>query len=785
MTLAFVDTETCGLTGPAVTIQYAYDNGPISVHDIWLEPVSDTLHLIEELLRCDVVGFNLAFDIFQLAKIYNMLTYLPGDAYPEDHIEELAEYEPLARDGLCLKPKRACDLMCHARKTKYQSTMDRKDIVIKRVPTVLAFRLAELLEKKIELSDIYFARRKDKFAPKWKVVDIEANDDFKNVVLSFRASSSLKALAVDALKLDDVAKFSDVEMKPEYFPIEAGWAPFAKAISSKESGWYGEIKKGNKLVKGFTWPRKIRFHIDHWKYYQRARKYAEDDVHYTRGLYEYFERPEPGDNDSELACMVAVVRWKGYAIDIPKLTRQREEAIKLAKSVPTAPKQVRAYIYGALSEPEKLVLQGSTKKEVLEAIAKWQAQQCIACGGTKCIVCDFTGTLTHPAAERAKHVLEARTAAKHVDLYNKLLMAGRFHASFNVIGTLSSRMSGSDGLNPQGIPGKEKVRSCFPFTTPGLDVLCGGDFDSFEVVIAVATYKDPDLEKELLTCDDCDGLMLANDGPPRCVKCHGLNGKKIHALFGVNVFTDMTYEQIKKDKVVYTNCKRAVFAMLYGGEGFTLASRLNVPIEVAEAAHQRFLTTYRRVGAERERVIQMFQSMQQEGGIGTRIVWKEPAERIESLFGFPRYFTLENLITKSLFELANNPPKEWRKVQVKVQRRDDRIQTAGGAVQSAIYAAAFAIQASNTRAAANHVIQSSGAQITKTVQRRIWDVQPAGVHPWRTQPCNIHDEILAPTHPDYVGQVRDAVNNTVESFRPQVPLISMKWRTDLKTWADK
>ena len=177
-------------------------------------------------------------------------------------------------------------------------------------------------------------------------------------------------------------------------------------------------------------------------------------------------------------------------------------------------------------------------------------------------------------------------------------------------------------------------------------------------------------------------------------------------------------------------------------------------------------------------------SMRQPGGIGTRVEWAEPDEYIESLLGFKRYFTMENQIVKALFNLANDPPKEWLRMNIKVTRRD-REQTAGGALRSALFAAAFAQQAANMRAAANHVIQSTGAQITKRVQRNIWGIQPSGINPFIVQPLNIHDEVLSPTHPDFVTKVKEVVDKTVESFREKVPLIKMDWKSNLKTWADK
>ena len=179
--------------------------------------------------------------------------------------------------------------------------------------------------------------------------------------------------------------------------------------------------------------------------------------------------------------------------------------------------------------------------------------------------------------------------------------------------------------------------------------------------------------------------------------------------------------------------------------------------------------------------------MRQPNGIGTRVIWHDPAEYAESLFGFRRYFHLENQITKELFVIANSPPDDWKNITIKVKRRfdSDREQTASGAVQSALYGAAFGVQASNMRAGMNHVIQSSGAQITKNVERKIWDIQPHGFNEWIVQPCNVHDEIITPTHPDYVDVVNKVVNEAVESFRSKVPLIAMEWKDHINDWSEK
>ena len=238
-------------------------------------------------------------------------------------------------------------------------------------------------------------------------------------------------------------------------------------------------------------------------------------------------------------------------------------------------------------------------------------------------------------------------------------------------------MSGGDGLNPQGIKHTYDVRSMFPLAWEGWE-LGIGDFDSFEVTIADAVCNDPELRADLQS------------------------GKKIHAIFGSMLFPEMSYEQIiataKTENDLYTKGKQGLFAaILYGGTYETLMRKLGVLEKNAKSAIEKLLNRYLGVKAWRERVARAFCSMTQPAGVGSQVVWRDPAEYCETFLGFRRYCSLENKICKALFDLARKPPKAWRDCKVKVVRRD-RVQTAGGAVSSALYGAAFGIQSGLVRA---------------------------------------------------------------------------------------
>ncbi len=841
MTKVYLDTETCGLHSQMVLLQYAEEDGPIVLHEVWRRPIHETLALIEWLCEHTIVGFNLAFDWFHIVKTYTTFRLADPNWIPCEHIDEIAMLEPKAQDGPCVKPAGALDLLLHSRKGPYQSLMAREDIRIRKVPTALAYALSKELEDRIELDSIYFAKSADKEAPRWHVFDRRKkdgliDDDFKDVCLRFNPAGGLKFLAEHAMGFSPKYHYKDVEPDPAWRPYEVGYAPTALAVSSPAKKWEVWIEKdGKQKLAGRAWPAVIAKFIEHWATRADARDYATDDIVYTRALDKHFGYPTPNDDDSILACMVPVIRWRGFTIDLGGMRKLLDQAKAVVASSPVninKPTEVRAYLLEVMDDIESLKIQESTKKQNLESASKYQVivdtdeddeddigtegvegwdgihvhEFCLKCDGTGqlptgiCPRCQGKGQLKagqpHPAAERAKELLKIKHAIKEVELFQKLIFAKKFHASFNIVGTLSNRMSGGDGLNAQGIKASDEVRCMFPLAWSGYQ-LCGGDFDSFEVTIADAVYNDPEIRKTLITkapCIDCNGTgkccskkcrKCGGKGTHDCEECDGtgVGTKKIHALFAMILF-ECSYEEVVNDKEKYKKGKGGVFAEIYGGNWATLMRNLSISEAVARHADEEWGKRYKGIGKARERTIQKFCSMKQPAGIGSMVVWDEPAEYVESFLGFRRYFTLENKICRALFELARKPPKGWRNHDLKVTR-SNRVQTAGGAVASALYGAAFQIQAANMRAAANHEIQSPGGQITKHVQRSIWDIQPAGIHELLVGPMNVHDELMCSTHPSVVKQVTEVVRTVVESYRDKVPLIGMSWFEAMDNWAEK
>ncbi len=733
------DTETVGFTGPAVLIQYAEDDGPIKLFSPWYHRVHETLDLIEWIMDNEVCGFNLSFDHFQLSKLYTMFSLHEDKLdYPIDYIDDFAIHEEAARHlDICLKPKAALDLMLHARKGPYQSLMNRDPIRIKRVPRILAGRLAKELDQRVELDEIYFARKKNKATPRWQVFpDKKDPEEFCDIVMRFAPKGDLKTLAAHALKVE-VTRFADIEFRTPDL-VEYEFAPYALAVG-KPGRWKN------------AWPDYIKLHADHWKYNSDARQYAMDDVQWTRGLYHHFDEPPAGDDESELACHIASTRWRGYSLDLDQVEECKRIAKKRITQCPyNAPKKALEWLHAAMPEEERELVT-DTGNVTLSEIISWKG---------------------HPAASRAHELQESRRAAKEIYLYEMLLKAKRAHFDFKITGARSGRMSGGSSenpttktgsINPQGIKRADYVRACFTFADRG-EMLCGGDFDAFEVSILAAKYPDTKLNDALHS------------------------GKKIHALFALKLWPDLTYDGIMATKGTeddrYTYGKNTVFSQAYDGTAQTIVKKIpGATIEQAETASKAWRTDYPEMAAGVAKEKARFCSMVQPNGIGTRVVWNDPPDHAESLLGLKRYNFLENKITKVLFDLANKMPKEWQAIKIKIVRRD-REQWVSGATCSAIYAAAFSLQASVMRAALNHFIQSTGAGIMKQTQRAVADLQPTGINPFKVRSSNIHDELLCVCKPEMYTKVDSIIKKTVESFRELIPLIKFDLK-EMNSWASK
>jgi DNA polymerase I-like protein with 3'-5' exonuclease and polymerase domains len=544
--------------------------------------------------------------------------------------------------------------------------------------------------------------------------------------LTFSPTAQLKAV-ISEITGKDVVTFEDLEKLPKVEEFE--WRPFHNA-----------------------WLDVSRDHIWAWTNDPRRIEYAKNDVEYLRILYDYFKQPK-SDNDSRLAWGIGQMFGHGYAINIGKvedrLSYIDSKLCDLDINV-NAPRQMLKLLHDNCLPIERPFIK-DTRSDTLKNIIKND------------LSCKHV----------AEKILNARHDLKEKDLLNKIKLVKRLHPMYKAVGTKSNRMSGgsenyiksSGSINVQGIKKGDSIRSLFKLADEGY-ILCGGDFDAFEVSIADAVYDDEQLRTDLLS------------------------GKKIHGLFAEEIY-GIPYDEIylHKDenendpKGWYGRGKKAVFAFFYGANYQKIASVMGISEEEAQKGLINLKRRYPGIERAQVRAFDNLSALRQPDGIGTKVIWKDPKMFAESLLGFRRDFTLEFNIIKSIFNLSNKLSKDFGKEFTVVRR--DRMQTGGGAARSALYAAAFNLQSYVIRAGINHEIQSTGGEITKEVQGAIWEVQPIGISQFLVLPLNMHDEIMCPCKPEVVGMVEKIVYREINRLKSIVPLLGMKWKSNLDSWSNK
>jgi hypothetical protein len=745
----YIDSETCGLVGPMVLLQYAEDDGPVTLHEVWRTPARRTLDLIERLADGHVIGFNLVFDWFHVQKIQNMLACLPKRKLSrQPQVKDMADVErraPLFGD--CVKPRAALDVYLHLITGPFQSLMERKPIRIRKVPEMIAQELVVELQGALQFDWIYTHKKKE--GPAWKVKPSKDAPGFVDISFSFGASRTLKSIHRYTMGSDPIL----FPMPDEMYPVETQWSP------------YHDGRPG-------TWPDRIKEHVRYWSKNQLARQYGQDDVTMVRDLHRKFGG-EPGDMESTLACMIGSVRYRGFPIDIDaaqkELAKSREQELSAG---PLDWRPVLAKLHELCDDPLEVSIITSTKDEALEPLVKW-----VGADGP------------HPVAVYAASVREARKHRFRAQWLQKLVQAGRFHPSLSPVGTLTRRASGSGGFNPQNIDKEHETRALFVFSdTPetfrqyeqflgtklgdpeavGKWRGCVGDFDSFETVIAIATWQD-ELLRHYIDKD---------------IKPYHVFGSYLYrrALGGGCAKKALTEIRKEENYVQYASrAKNSWYGLMYGAQEFKISQTAGVPIEhVAEAL--------RDMGEEcvgmargRQKVFDDLSCVLQEHE-GRGFHWRQPNPRIANILGWERDFSFEVEIIKALFHMRL--PSDWRDIDIKVVR-SNREQTVYGATCSAMLGAVKQMEARMKRQAGNSIMQSGGAMYCKDLEVRQWDdAQPCGVHPWNIAVLNVHDELG--------GALRDGVSvakvteQALKDYSEKVPLVKLGWQEDgVHSWADK
>jgi hypothetical protein len=730
--MIFLDTESVGFTGPPVLIQYQELGGEYVEFRVWENPVCDFLDLIESFLHADkLVIFNATHDSFVLGKWYAIFskvndTSLRPDPKEIRKIEEELDYSKIP----CLKPNAVLDFYIILKQTLFNFAAGRqkRPLEVRAVPAVAAKVLKEILERfAVALPSILFEKFKNKMPGDYWEVTPNKMRGFVDFKLNFAPSLGLKS----------IIKFLFPEEQVQSIEIPSYHQPQEDA---EYQPWNND------------WPRLLATHLTYWNS-DRARKYAKNDITYLIWLHKILKDkellPDKVHVDSDLAWHTGLSRARGFCIDLISANEQLEEARNSLSAIPdSSSQQSLAWLREVCPKDYLWLIQNTDSKKTLIPISKMEE--------------------LGECATRASKLIAQRSAKKRIDILEKLIRIGRFHPNFEVSGTLSNRMSGRGGINPQGIIRDRKFRELFLLADEDSN-LSGGDFSAQEITILAEVVKDKGLEQEI----EKDKKAL-----------HMCMARAIFGMLEEVVEGKVKYswnEEYEPSKDEYSKAKNCVFGYVYGAQLKRLAQTAGKSEEQMQKAMDRVISRFPGLRTHAERIAKKFCSMVQPGGVGTQVEWHEPEPNATSLFGFSRSYILDNKICKFIFELASNPPKEIRDIRGRITRRE-REQSIVGATQSSLYATAFAMQAENLRTAGNHYIQSAGATVTKILQHSIWLFQPVGVAPWNVQLYNVHDELLCVNKSP--EKVEALVYKTIIGLRKFIPLLDMDWKMDIGSWAE-
>lgn len=486
-----------------------------------------------------------------------------------------------------------------------------------------------------------------------------------------------------------------------------------------------------------SWVEQVWLFNEFWKVNSKAIQYAREDVEHLQFLYNLWE-PKPNSIDDQLAVCVACCKHIGYALNLELITqllrKEEDEFIKLTEHFnPNSSRSCLTYLHDVIDDATKTLIKNTNYRTLVE-LSTWDGL----------------------VAERAIQIQKARISAKKQNLYRKLLQKQRFYPEFKVIGARSGRMSGGaidkhkGSINPQGIQRDKVIRGCFVLRSEQLPYLAGGDFWAFEPTITDAQINSTWLREGLLS------------------------GKKIYDLVGDVIAPTASYDKRKN----------AFLGYQYGAQSKKLAETYQVSEEETIKGLKELQKLCPELEQWRREIGKRFCSMRQPGGLGTPVIWQTPDNKMETMLGFQRDFSLENTICKMLYDLAADLPIT---TEGTIQRNPNKPpQTYRGACASALYAAAFALQADNMRAAVNHRIQGTGAYICKDLQATIWQLQPIGIHPYTVAPFNVHDEVMVPCKDEITMLATQTIaDEIVTKYKSQIPLIKIEWKIKLESWGDK
>lgn len=725
----YLDTESTGLMGPLNLVQIGDEDGRV----IFIRPYKEQEKM--EGLRNSLmnenftfVGYNVQFDAWKLYQFYGQ-----QEAFECKFIDLL-----------------------HRVKTSppFAPFLKKKSVV----------KLADIDERVAGVVGEYVCGEIQKLVPQGIEIKVKTSKKRKGFVdLSFRSE-------VDA-KLKTVISSLFPEEREYLKKIrETGW----DLPDWKEKGWLGAMEKEKEA-------QYYLLYLENEKILDIPSSpflaYARRDIEYLFFLDKFFKFPAQTDDDvcSEI---VAFTRFRGFEIDAAGLEEYKKglegELEKIEKFFPgvklLSPKERKKY----LNSKFNLRLKGTGKK----SLEKLKRDLKFAINSSDLFVATEMSTAVN--AQSAQILKEVEKIEKYNGLYQRktqakrLLEAGKFYPDFVVIGTQSGRMAGKGGINTQGIDrGKEGIRKYIKLSQ-------GGDFDSLELNLAAYLYDDKMMQDDLCQIDMHlnTGLILINSFLPLSyAEAKKIKENKGHPLH-------------EKVKAVRQAGKTINFSMLY----FCSDQRVQQILEeneieggvfLASEIRKKFLERYVGISLFSKKAEKKFCTLNPDSWFSCRADVDKMATRVENCFGYTRNFEFEKLLCQLFVSdegIERTAQKECERLKIEeekiVRKKEKGEQLIFRSILSARLGAILNIQSAVFRAAGNHIVQSSGAQMTKKLMGAIWKRKKVAL-------MNVHDEVnISPEYSDEYEEIKKIVEEFLESQRSLIPTLSMSW-DKMSVWADK
>lgn len=692
MKILFIDTETLGLSGPARLFQWGLLDGenpdsfrvkmarhsPFSLDVGWGRPEFCLEDLRADLQQADlIVGYNLAFDLPRLFEVFG--TFHPFTRYID--LQLRAQTDSILAPFAAIKKG------------------ERAAVKISRIPFDAVAAVVAAVEERIT------PHLPETIKLKHSVHQVKGRPDLSTVSFYVDGRIGLKNL-VQAYGIAETASID-----------ETGW-PLPKDEDTAYLGYQACHREIEEAA------------LDCLQNNKKFLQYAENDVLFTRAVWEKLGKPtKPNDNDY-CAAAVATARHIGVRIDHPMLTfkihalRKHVKAIKKALQFdPASPKQRLEFL--------RMEFPGlkSTGKKVLSPLRS--------------------------ASTVADNLCRFGEYVQRLNQMARLHRQPKGTPGFRVIGTATNRMAGDSGLNWQGFSSeKHGIREAIKFVAVG-------DFDTLEVIIAATVYQDPILLADIQAGLDLH-LHLATIYHP--------------ALAGTDYRSNVVLKNQGDAKVTKARkeMKAVVFGSLYGAQAPKIAETAGMDIDTAQTLLDGFWDRYRKAKKFKDKLEARFVT-------GDTEHWSEDSvakmdDSITDILGFTRRFEFEKLFADELWRMSKEPiPGLPEGV---ITRREARgPQPYQRAVMSALLGAALTIQKTVARQVCNSVIQSVGAGVTKALM--------ALLHRHGAVMIQVHDELCLIKYPEGGKEMLDSLTESfLEEYRKKIPNLNIEFK-ETERWSEK